>query len=210
MEKGGSTFKKIGIMGGTFDPPHFGHFVIARAAYEQLGLDKVVFMPTGKTAYKAAPKEAEDRHRLEMLKPVIEKDSAFELSPMEIKNEGTTYTANTLRALKSGAYGDADLYFLVGADSLDYMERWHRPDVIFDLCTVAVAGRPGFEKGDIEKKIGELKSRFGAKIEKISIPLIDISSTLLRGMIRDGKSVRYLTPNSVADYIEKHNLYGGG
>ncbi len=208
MEKG--VNKKIGIMGGTFDPPHFGHFVIAQAALEQLELDKVVFIPNGKIVYKDTPGEAQSRHRFNMLRTVIESNPDFELSDIEISRAGTCYTADTLTQLKRGEYKDAELYFLVGADSLDYMEKWYRPDVIFDLCTVAAAERPGFEKSDIDKKISELTKAFGAKIEKISIPLIGVSSTMLRQKLAAGESIRYLTHDSVIEYIKRYDLYGGG
>lgn len=208
MEKG--VNKKIGIMGGTFDPPHFGHFVIAQAAFEQLGLDKVVFIPNGKIVYKDTRDEAQSRHRFNMLRTVIESNPNFKLSDIEISRAGTCYTADTLTQLKRGEYKDAELYFLVGADSLDYMEKWYRPDVIFKLCTVAAAERPGFDKSDIDKKISELTEAFGAKIEKISIPLIGVSSTMLRQKLAAGESIRYLTHDSIIEYIERHDLYGGG
>ncbi len=208
MEKG--INKKIGIMGGTFDPPHFGHFVIAQAAFEQLGLDKVVFIPNGRIVYKDMRDEAQSRHRFNMLRTVIESNPDFELSDIEISRAETSYTADTLTRLKSGEYKDAELYFLVGADSLDYMEKWYRPDVIFDLCTVAAAERPGFDKIDIDKKISELTEAFGAKIEKISIPLIGVSSTMLRQKLAAGESIRYLTHDSIIEYIKRHDLYGGG
>ncbi len=208
MEKG--VNKKIGIMGGTFDPPHFGHFVIAQAALEQLGLDKVVFIPNGNIVYKDASGEAQSRHRFNMLRAVIESNPDFELSDIEISRAGTCYTADTLTQLKGGEYKDAELYFLVGADSLDYMEKWYSPDVIFGLCTVAAAERPGFEKSDIDKKISELTEAFGAKIERISIPLIGVSSTMLRRKLAAGESIRYLTHDSVIEYIKRHGLYGGG
>lgn len=202
--------RKIGIMGGTFDPPHFGHFVIAQAGLEQLGLDKVIFIPNGKIAYKDTSDEAKSRHRYNMLRSVIESNPDFEISDMEINRGEITYTSDTLTLLKDGGYKNDELYFLVGADSLDYMDKWHCPDIVFSLCTVAVAERPGFDSRGTDAKIRELTENFGAKIEKISIPLIGISSTMLRQRIRDGGSIRYMTDDSVIEYIKRHKLYGGG
>lgn len=204
------TAEKIGIMGGTFDPPHFGHFVIAQTAFEALGLGKVLFIPTGKIVYKDTCGEADGRHRFNMLKSVIDSNPDFELSDTELKRSGTSYTADTLTRLKEGEYKDAELYFLVGADSLDYMDKWYRPEVIFSLCTVAVAERRGFSSDEVENKIKLLNEKFGAKIIRLSMPMIDVSSTMLREMAGEGRSIRYLTHDSVIEYINKHNLYGGG
>ncbi len=208
MEK--NAKKKIGIMGGTFDPPHFGHFAIAQTALESLGLHKVLFIPTGKIVYKDTVGEADGRHRFNMLKSVIDSNPDFELSDTELRRGGTSYTADTLMRLKEGDYKDAELYFLVGADSLDYMDKWYRPEAIFGLCTVAAAQRRGFSSAEINKKIKYLTERFGAEITRLSMPMIDVSSTMLRDMIGKGRSIRYLTDDSVIDYIKKHNLYGGG
>ncbi len=200
---------KIGIMGGTFDPPHFGHFVIAQQALEQLGLKKVLFIPTGRIVYKNTG-QAGGMDRYNMLRPVVDENQSFELSNIEIVRNGVTYTADTLRQLKDGEYSGCRLYFLVGADSLDYMDKWYKPEVIFSLCTVAVADRSGVPDAEIDIKIAELKNRFSADIVRLQMPHVDVSSTMLRERVKEGRSIRYLTHDGVIEYINKHKLYGGG
>ncbi len=201
--------KKIGIMGGTFNPPHFGHFIIAQQCYEQLGLDKVLFIPTGKIVYKDMECDPGGMHRYNMLKPVIDANPHFELSDTEISQSEPSYTANTLRKIKSGEYSGSELYFIVGADSLDYMDKWYKPEVIFSLCTVAAAVRPGIDEDRTERKIAELTQRFSARIVRVLTPYVDVSSTRLREYLRQGRSIRYLTHDSVIEYINKNKLYGG-
>lgn len=202
--------KKIGIMGGTFNPPHFGHFIIAQQCYEQLGLDKVLFIPTGKIVYKDTACDPGGFHRYNMLKPVVDSNPHFELSDTEILQSGTTYTANTLRKIKSGEYSGSELFFIVGADSLDYMDKWYKPEVIFSLCTVAAAVRPGIDEDRLKRKIAELTQMYSARIVRVSTPYVDVSSTQLRESIMGGRSIRYLTHDSVIEYINKNKLYGGG
>ncbi len=199
--------EKIGIMGGTFNPPHFGHFAIAQQAKQTLELDKVLFIPTGRIVYKRADMGASGWDRYNMLKSVIDKNKDFELSDMELVQDETTYTANTLKKLKDGVYKNSRIFFIVGADSLDYMEHWHNPKQIFDLCTVAVVGRMQIGEERLEKKIAELKGRFAAKIVKVDMPYMDVSSTILRDSLRRGGSIRYLTDDSIIEYIKSHRLY---
>ena len=201
--------ERVGIMGGTFDPPHFGHFIIAQVCLEQLDLDKVLFIPTGKIVYKKASGEADGTDRYNMLKSVIDSNPDFELSDVEIKQSETTYTANTLTRLKNGEYKNSEIYFLMGADSLDYMDKWYKPEVIFSLCTVAVVERPGISSSGLDEKIETLTKTYGARIERVLMPLVDISSTALRQRVKRGRSIRYLTHDSIINYIKQHNLYGG-
>lgn len=199
--------KKIGIMGGTFNPPHFGHFIMAEQAYTELQLDYVLFIPTGKIVYKTTDSEVSDTDRLCMLKSVVDRNPAFMLSDIEIFDKSTTYTSNTLRRLKDEFYSDSELFFIVGADSLDYMDTWYKPEVLFSLCTVVSAGRFGFSSQCTDKKISELEDRFSAKIIKINMPFVDISSTLIRDRVKIGKSIRYLTDDKIIEYINNNLLY---
>ena len=201
--------ERIGIMGGTFDPPHFGHFIIAEVCLEQLNLDKVLFIPTGKIVYKKASGETDGTDRYNMLKSVIDSNPDFELSDIEIKQSETTYTANTLTRLRDGEYKDSEIYFLMGADSIDYMDKWYKPDVIFSLCSVAVVDRQGISSQSLDEKIDALTRNYGAEIVRVQMPLVDISSTALRQRVKDGKSIRYMTHDNIINYIEQHNLYGG-
>ncbi len=200
--------KQIGIMGGTFDPPHLGHLIIAESMREQLHLDEVRFMPNGKIAYKEVSHMATPQQRLEMVRLAIQDHSAFVVDSTEIDRAGTTYTYQTMEALVKQD-PNAAFTFLMGADSLDYMERWKHPERIFPCCQVAAVLRPGFSFARAEEKKRELEKQFDARITLVESPQISISSTELRRRLREGSSVRYLIPESVEAYIRKHGLYCG-
>lgn len=199
--------KKLGIMGGSFDPPHVGHFIMAETALDALGLDKVLFVPTGKIVYKP---EGDDRadgiHRYKMIERVIRRNPGFCLTDMEIRHDETTYTANTLRRISEALPG-TKLYFIVGADSLDYMEKWYMPERIFRLCTVAAMMRRTIPADRFMDKIRYLTERYGADIIRVNMPLTDVSSTEIRKRIRRGDSVRYLCDDEIIDYIKENGLY---
>lgn len=201
-----SNVKKLGIMGGSFNPPHIGHFIMAESALGGLGLDKVMFIPTGRVVYKSESGRADGLHRYEMLKTVVKRNPGFCITDMEIAQDETTYTANTLRRL-SDALPDTKLYFIVGADSLDYMDKWYRPDVIFSLCTIAVMRRSVIAEDRLADKIRYLTAEFGADICTVDMPGIDVSSTEIRRRIKDGETIRYLCDDEVIEYINKNGLY---
>ena len=200
------TENKVGIMGGTFDPPHLGHLLSAEYTAEKLGLDRVIFIPTGLKAYKSADNAASAADRYAMTAAVTEENERFDISDIEIKNTGINYTGDTLEKLH-GIYLGTHFYFIVGADSLDYMDEWHEPEKIFRLCTVAAVGRPGFDTARILNKAEELKRRYGADIRYIDMPQIDISSTEIKNRVRLGRSVRYMIPDCVEKYIKQKQLY---
>lgn len=194
-------------MGGTFDPPHMGHLFLAEYIADEFGLHKVMFIPTGKILYKtAASTSARDRY--EMTKLAIEGNPRFDISDIETNSQKASYSADTLTLLKH-MIDDASFYFFVGADSLDYMDKWKTPEKIFSLCTVVAVGRKGFTSEKCMDKIAELEDKFNAKIEFIQMPDIEISSSSIRERIRDGKSVRYMLPDCVREYITKNKLYIG-
>lgn len=199
---------KIGIMGGTFNPPHLGHLISAEASLKQLSLDKVIFIPTGRISYKVISENVSAFDRYNMVKLIIKDNPLFEISDIETKKNDFSYTFETLKSLKK-IYKDAELYFLVGGDSLDYMDKWKMPEEIFSMCTVAVFSRDGFSIEAIEKKIKSLEDRFNAKILIIKRPDIDISSTDLRRKIREGDNVKQEVTEDVLKYIVQNNLYLG-
>ncbi|HIV85634.1 MAG TPA: nicotinate-nucleotide adenylyltransferase [Candidatus Monoglobus merdigallinarum] len=194
-------------MGGTFNPPHFGHFSIAQQSIAQLGLSKVLFIPTGRITYKEADDIVSGRDRYNMLKLVVDENRDFELSDIEISDSGVTYTVNTLERLKNGSCSGWELYFLVGADSLDYMEKWREPQRIFGLCTVAVVGRAQIPERQLCEKIKNLKQQYDAEIVRVEMPIVDVSSTLLRSNIKQNKPIRYMTDDKIIEYINNHSLY---
>ncbi len=194
---------KIGIMGGTFNPVHNAHLLIASFAGEEYGLDKVIFMTGGNTPHKETG-GASPEDRFNMVKMAVADNEYFEASDFEIKKKDYSYTVKTLEHLKT-EYPDAELYFIVGGDSLDYMEKWYECERIFSMCTVLVFERRGFERTDEKKR--SLEAEFSCRIEKINAPIIEISSSMIRERIHMGKSVKYIIPDCVIDYIKENRLY---
>lgn len=194
---------KIGIMGGTFDPIHSAHLIIASFAREEFDLDKVIFMTGGNTPHKdMTGADAADRY--EMVKIAVRDNEYFEADDFEIKKTGYSYTVETLEYLKE-KYPGAELYFIVGSDSLDYMDKWHECRRLFSMCTVLLFERRGFP--DTQKKIEELEKEYSCRIERIDAPIIELSSSMIRERILSGKSVRYIVPDHVIEYIDERGLY---
>lgn len=200
--------KKVGIMGGTFNPIHYGHLFLAENAYEQLGLDKVLFMPTKNPPHKAKPNAVTDQQRVDMISLAISDNPHFDLSTLELEREGTTYTADTLTILNE-RHPEVEYYFLVGTDSLFMMQDWYKPQTIFDLCTVVVAGRDNVDKEQIDQHIKFLNTMYQARIIALQMPTIQIASAVIRERIGKSKTVRYYVPAGVMDYIMRNSLYAG-
>lgn len=199
--------KKVGIMGGTFNPIHNGHLILGQTAYEQFGLDEVLFMPNKKPYYKKLSKNVTDEQRCDMVKLAIENNTAFSFSDIEVTREGVTYTVDTLRILTE-QHPDCEYYFIMGADSLFHFDSWKDPDEIIKMATLLVATRDSMATFDIESQIEYLQSEFeDAKIECLFSPSLEISSNQLRKRCKEGKSIRYLVPDTVAFYIQEHGLY---
>ena len=198
--------KKIGIMGGTFNPIHIGHLLMAQYAKEFAGLDAVLFIPAGHPYMKAGSKILDGQTRLQMVRLAIGADDAFFASDIEIKRSGNTYTYETLQEL-SQIFPQADLYFIVGADNLFGLEYWVYPEKILKNCTLIAAARSGSGKEALESKRKELVEHFGGEILLMDFPAFDVSSTMIRERIKNGKNVRYMTPDKVIDYIETNGLY---
>ena len=199
--------KKVGIMGGTFNPIHNGHLILGQTAYEQFGLDEVLFMPNKKPYYKKLSKNVTDEQRCDMVKLAIENNDAFTFSDIEVTREGVTYTVETLRILTE-QNPDHEYYFIMGADSLFHFDSWKEAGEIVKMATLLVATRDSMATFDIESQIEYLQSEFeDARIECLFSPSLEISSNQLRKRCREGKSIRYLVPDSVAFYIDEHDLY---
>ena len=199
--------KKIGIMGGTFDPIHIGHLILAEDAYVELGLDEVLFMPAGHPPHKVLGKgRATNDQRTEMVRRAIEGNDHFSLSLYEMKKEGLSYTYQTLEMLSNNEKG-IELYFIMGADSLFEFKTWKEPERIASLCTIVAAGRPGRGEEDLTACIDELRRIMDAKIVRLDTPDIDISSTMLRKRASEGLTIRYYVPDKVAEYIKERGLY---
>lgn len=198
--------KKIGIMGGTFNPIHIGHLLMAQWAKDCADLDAVIFIPTGISYMKVGTNVLEGSERLKMVQLAVEQSNDFYTSDIEIKRAGNTYTFETLEELSS-LYPNARLHFIMGADSLYNFERWVHPELILKNATIIAAARNGASIDALEEKRMELVSRFGGEIILMNFPSFDVSSTMIRDRIKEGKSVRYLVPEKVCDYIEDNGLY---
>ena len=197
---------KIGIMGGTFNPIHIGHLILAEMAYEQFGLDKVIFMPNSQPPHKLDEEIEEDICRVAMVELAIQDNPHFALSLFEINRQGINYTANTLTELAK-EYPDTVFYFILGGDSIANIEKWRNPATIMKLCHLVACIRDDVDEEELEKQIQYLNEKYETEVYKLDIPMMDISSTLVRERKANGESIKYLVPDSVVHYIEKHNLY---
>lgn len=197
--------KKVGIIGGTFNPIHFGHLMMAEHAYSEFDLDEILFIPTGRSYFKD-DSVLDKKIRSDMTSIAIGDNPHFALSTIETDKEGNSYTYETLEGLNE-ANPDVSYYFICGADSLFQIENWRCPDRIFKAATLLVAARDDKAKAELLKKADELKNRFDAKIEVMDFPRVEISSTDIRGRVSKGLSVKYMLPDGVIDYISKKGFY---
>ena len=199
--------KKIGIMGGTFDPIHVGHLILGEKAYEQLGLDKVWFMPTAiLPSKKNRQGQASNDERVSMVQKAISDNPHFELSLIEMNEDGYTYTYRTLETLKK-QNPDTDYYFIIGADSLYDFATWKKPSRICQACTIVVAARNHIPANSLDQEMTYLSQQYKGCFIRLDTLNIDISSRLIRQWIQEGKSIRYYVPDSVVSYIRDHNIY---
>ncbi len=198
--------KRIGIMGGTFNPIHLGHLAIARRAKEQFALEEVLFIPNGVPYMKNLKEVLPSETRCDMVRLAICDISFFRLSMIEVNKSQNTYTFETLQDLKADD-PTAEYYFILGADSLWAMEHWKNPEQIFLNCHVLAAVRDDKSPADMDTQIVYLQEKFGAKISLLGIDAMDISSSMIRDRVRDGLSIRGLVPEAVETYIYDHKLY---
>lgn len=199
--------KRVGLFGGTFDPIHYGHLMLAENAYDSLKLDEVLFVVSGKSYLKSNVSKAKDR--LSMTSLAISDNPHFALSTVETDRgeDVDSYSYETILTLKSHN-PDTDYYFMVGADSFTYMDQWKKPDVIFENTTVTVAFREGSSIEGLKNKAKEYKEKYkNVNIEFLPFMNIGISSTDIRNRVREGRTIRYLTPEAVSLYIDKNGLF---
>ncbi len=196
---------KVGIFGGTFDPIHIGHLVVAEEARYKLGLDKVVFLPAGRPWFKNDRLITGGEKRLEMIKLGIKDNPSFDVSDIELNRDGPTYSVESIPALKE-QYGGAELYFLLGMDALKDIHKWEQPDKIIEMCRVVGLTRPGYMAIDwteIDSRIPGASQR----IQTIEVSQVEVSSSDIRMMVANDMSIRFLVPDAVIKYIAKHGLY---
>jgi nicotinate-nucleotide adenylyltransferase len=197
---------KLGILGGTFNPPHIGHLICAQEAFEQLGLDRVVLMPANQPPHKQVAADPGAQARYELCCRAVQGDERFAVSRLELEREGRSYTVDTLRALHDQHPQD-DLTFIVGGDMARSLPTWREPEAVLELATLAVAERAGSEREEIR---GELRALRGASDERVrffDMPRIDVSSSLVRERTATSRPIRYLVPDAVADAIVQNGWY---
>jgi nicotinate-nucleotide adenylyltransferase len=195
--------ERLGVFGGTFDPPHVGHLAMAEWARVRLELDRVLFVPAGRPPHKPRARVSSAAARLAMTRLAVRGNPAFEVSPIEVRSPAPSYTVDTLRRLRA-ARPNARWFLLIGADSLDEFHTWREPEAILALATLAVASRPGASR---PRPRGWAKRR---GVVWLGNPGLEVSSTLVRARAREGRSVRYLVPDPVARYVARHRLYARG
>ena len=192
----------LGIFGGTFSPIHNAHLVIAETAREQYTLDRVIFITSGDPPHKTTGVSATERFNMTRL--AIEGNNAFTDDDYEIRNDGKSYTVRTLEYLKE-QYPEDKLFFIIGEDSLSDLRKWYEPERILQMASLIVF--PRTSEGTLKEKIEVAKTIFDGEILPVYSPVIGISSTYIRNRISDGKTVRYMIPDKVMEYIKEHNLY---
>ena len=199
---------RIGIYGGSFNPVHVGHLIIARELRERLNLAEVFFLPSRNPPHKETRKLAEPQHRAEMVRLAIQGEQGFELDDFDLSRPGPCYTIDTVAHFR-GRFPTSELCLLIGADSLMELPTWHRAAELIAQCTVITAarsGQPPLDLTNLERAFGKVQSaRLLAGV--VETPVIDISSTMIRERMAKGLSIRYLVPETVRTYIEANGLY---
>jgi nicotinate-nucleotide adenylyltransferase len=186
---------KIGILGGTFNPVHIGHLILAEEAREKLGLDKIIFVPTALPPHKDNFNIAPASDRFKMLKLATQGNKFFAVSDIEIKRQGRSYTIDTLKEFKK-KYSQDELYFIIGSDLLKYLGEWKDLNEIIKMVKFVAATRPGYPLEQIPQNI-----------QTLAIRAVDVSGFEVRGCVQENKSFGYLVPDKVFDYIKKRKLY---
>ena len=195
---------KIGIIGGTFNPIHLAHRYIAYEAKCQLNLDKIIFIPTGSPPHKKDMGILEASLRYNMVYEAIKNYEDFEISDYEIEKKGLSYTFETLEHFKND---DNELYFITGADCLMDIEKWKYPEKIFKLCNFVVFNRAGYSKKNLRIQKEKIQQKFNTNITFLDIIDLEISSSIIRNRIKEGKRIDFFMPKEVLEYIITNNLY---
>lgn len=200
-----ATNERVGVFGGTFDPVHIGHLVVAETMRVALQLARVLFLPAGRPPHKPILELSTDEHRIAMLELAIQSDPHFELSRIDIDRAGPSYTADSMEMLRLCLPASSEIMFIMGADSLRDLPIWHEPERIVAVARLAVATRPNVLV-DVESICRQIPAAEG-RITTVDIPLIGVSSSGIRDQVRRDGAFRYQVPPAVADYIVKHDLY---
>ena len=199
---------RVGILGGTFDPIHLGHLIVAEEARIGRDLEQVIFVPAGQPRLKDEEPSASPEQRLRMVELAVSPNPHFKVVRNEVDRSGPTYTVDTLRELREELGSGVTLCFILGLDALGQFHRWQDPEGIIEMCELVIASRPGFQNtGILDEQLARYPT-LGAKTSLLNIPRIDISSTDIRQRAARGGSLRYLVPDAVAAYAREEGLYG--
>jgi nicotinate-nucleotide adenylyltransferase len=198
---------RLGILGGAFNPPHIGHLVCAQEALVQLELDRVLFVPAGVPPHRELEHDPGAEVRLELVELAVADDERFAASRIELDREGPSYTADTLAQL-AGESPDDEHFLILGGDQAATLASWHEPERVLERATVVVFERVHWGRNAIGIKIGRLPG--AERVRYLDMPLIQVSSSAIRRRVREGRPIRYLVTDKVADYISSHDLYGAG
>ncbi|WP_035172271.1 nicotinate-nucleotide adenylyltransferase [Caldanaerobius polysaccharolyticus] len=193
-------------MGGTFDPIHYGHLVTAEAVRDEFDLDKVVFVPAGNPPHKRTRQVTPGQHRYMMTILATISNPMFEVSAIELTKKGYTYTIDTIREFKE-MLPDATFFFITGADAVLEILKWKDSQELLKLCEFVAATRPGFDVSALDKELAIIKEKHNKHIYKLEVPSLAISSTDIRKRVCQGRSIKYLLPETVERYIYKNGLY---
>jgi len=196
----------VGVLGGTFDPVHNGHLILADAAKEQLNLSVILFVPAGQPWLKTERIITPAEHRLQMLRLALEDKPDFRISEIEVERSGPTYSVDTITALKDRLDAEDELFFILGQDSLMQLPQWHEAPELIQLCYLVAAPRPGVKKPDLKALELEIPG-VTQRVMLMKEPKVDISATDIRERVAKGLSVRHLVPEPVNRYIKENRLY---
>lgn len=197
---------KLGVFGGTFDPVHNGHLIVAEHVRTKIGLASVLFVPAGQPWFKEGQTVADAKHRLEMTRLATADKVHFAVSDMEVRREGPTYTIDTLMDLRERMGEGVEMFLILGIDALNELHRWRRPGDVLDMATLVAVARPGAETLD-PSALDSIRDGASDEVVIVDGPLIDISAADIRRRMSEGLSVRGIIPRAVEEYADRHGLY---
>ncbi len=198
---------RLGVLGGTFDPVHIGHLVLAETARDRLALDKVLFVPAGVPWFKLGRELTPAHHRLEMVRRAVgSKGSHFAVSEIEVARPGPSYTVDTLDELTRSQGEEAELFVVLGTDALNELARWKEPDRVLSLATLVTMARPG-HRGVAVRALDAIRQGASATVVEVEGPVVGVSGSDIRERVSRGRSIKYLVPEAVESYIREHGLY---
>lgn len=198
---------RLGVMGGTFDPIHYGHLLLAEVAREECRLDQVVFIPTACPPHKVKGTITSFWHRYLMVSLAVNSNPCFRASRLEFERGGVSYTVDTIAQLRQELGDEAEIFFIIGIDAFLDIFSWKSPEKLLGMCRFLVAARPGYDFSGMKQMLGE---RYRDRAEILEMPMLDISSTDIRERVRKGLSIKYLLPEAVEDYIRHNRIYLSG